>query len=154
MIDWSEGPQYASDFVRILKSFNLVDPKFNEENSIPETVDGIDAVDAISNLSLAINKAMARLNEAAILMSGSDHDPELHDQWLMETKSLMTHLNYLINGKVEVAPEPNQAERNQEVIDLVKAIQEKKMVDPSPCETGDSKKGKVLSFNNSGQSLQ
>jgi predicted patatin/cPLA2 family phospholipase len=154
MIDWSEGPQYASDFVKILKSYSLVEPSFKEDDSIPEAIDGIDAVDAISNLSMAIHKAMARLNEAAILMSTAEQDSEKHDQWMMETKSLMTHLNYLINGKVEVKPENDQMARNQEVVDLVKAIQEKKMVSPSPASESSPKRGKVLSFGGSGRTMQ
>ena len=154
MIDWSEGPQYASDFVKILKSFNLVDSQFRDEDTIPETVDGISTVDAISNLSLAINKAMQRLNEAAILMSGAESDSELHDQWRTETKSLMIHLNYLINGKVEMEAEPDQEQRNQEVIDLVKAIQAKKMTDPESCSNATKNSGKVIAFNNHGKHLQ
>lgn len=154
MIDWSEGPQYVGEFVSILKSFKLVDPQFKVDDKIPESVDGIEAVDAISSLSMAIHKAMARLNEASILLSSAQEDSELHDQWMIETKSLMTHLNYLINGKIEVNPEPDQAQRNQDVVDLVKAIQEKKMVDPSPSSSMNAKTGQVISFNNRFSTVQ
>lgn len=156
MIDWSEGPQYASDFVKILKSFRLVDSSFSEEDTIPEAIDGINAIDAISNLGMAVHKAMARLKEASILLSSEENRTELHDQWEIETKSLISHLNYLINGKITVNPEPDQDQRNQEVIDLMKAIQTKRVTHPESVQNASDpkSKAKVLSFNGSPRSVQ